>query len=356
MSEKIVLLSSEKTEPPKLPEDFYSSMTWHRRDTVISWLKYKCLMDNVIYSDDKYDSLCTKYLADDQKDQYIIRTRGHITASKTKKYMKSQEEYYFKYVLELPEFQPKDSKALRQWTAFDTLVSKWMEEFNNRYYTDKWYVKGELATLIASRDGGDPKKIEKDNNLEQLRDKRYKAGDKLRLTPAEARDVMGMYHEYMRQEQMDGWSEYIWHYYVETKFGTLTISWTLDRFSLQKLLIRDSKTSWRIERIERDINETFDYVTQMAFYFLLIYMQQKVECDVLLDIISSSAPYQSIIYKMSAEKLRRKLNSEIIPALKMLEQSHIHDIRQPSNRFVAMESSYYPIMQSSKISELIESN
>lgn len=340
----------------QLPENFYQTLQQKDKDIVIRRLQYKCLMDWETYLDSKYDVLCQKYLCDQNKDYYILRTRWHITSSKIKSFIKSEEEYHIRYVLELPELEPKEKKCLLLWNAFDTLVSKWVEEFNNKYYTDKWYVKAELATLIANRDGWDAKKIEKDNTLDQLRDKRYKAWDKIRLTPGEWKDVMWMYREYKRQQMLDPGTGYEWHYYCEATYKSLTLSWTLDRFNKEKCLIRDSKTAWRIERIERDIENTFDYIMQMATYHLLIYLQEWVECDVLLDIVWSSFPYQSIVYRMDKNKLRRKLNNEIIPALDRLDNCYETNQRKTSSRIVAMESPYYPIMEWSIITELIDSN
>jgi hypothetical protein len=48
---------------------------------------------------------------------------------------------------------------------------------------------------------------------------------------------------------------------------------------------------------------------------------------------------------MNKSKLRRKLEEEILPALDRLDSCHKTNQRKVSERMVAMESPYYPIME-----------
>ena len=145
---------------------------------------------------------------------------------------------------------------------------------------------------------------------------------------------------------------------MECKFGSLTISGTLDRYDPERKIIRDWKTSGQIERIERDIENTFDYAIQMAFYYMLVFVNEGIECDVYLDILSKSDPYSSLIYRLTGEKLKRKMVDEIKPALMQLASCHDQDIWPLADNRTqhVMDSPYYAIMRSSEITEIIDSN
>jgi len=348
---------------------------------------------NDIWSEITYGDLVDKYLWDENKDWYVIRTRDNITASKIKLFIRNPEEYRIRYELELPEFEPQDKQHFKMWNAFDVMVSSWLTAFTDRYYIDKWYVKWDLVKSITEKiekykdeimkfadvakkaieekiselktEASIAKWREKQDNitaidvlefltLDQLRDIYYEVWDRVRLTPAEARDVMGMYQEYCRQPLFDREWEYVWQQYMECKFWNLKISWTLDRFSAEKQLIRDTKTSWRIENFEWDVENTFDYITQMSFYYVLAYLTHWVECDVRLDIVSTKSPYASIVYKMSKAKLKKKMLESIKPAFIALINCKETWKRPVWDRMQAIKSPYYPIMETSIMHQPIE--
>jgi len=145
-------------------------------------------------------------------------------------------------------------------------------------------------------------------------------------------------------------------YHIEAKYKWLTISGTLDRYNKEKKLIRDWKTSWNIENIEWDIENTFDYVTSMSFYYVLWYLNDWFESDVLLDIVSKNWPYTSMIYRLTTEKLRKKMNNYIKPELEKLSQCLETNNREFKDRYEAMNSPYYPILSSANINDIVDSN
>lgn len=329
----------------------YTLLPQQDQEIVEKRLRRKSITTFVPYTN--YKDMCEMYLTDDKKDHYVIRTRWHQTASKVKCFMKSPEEYHIRYNLELPELTEKDNRHFVIWKAFDDLLSYWMEKFNENFYIDDWLVVDELKQKLIER-WENPVEV-KAMKLPELRAIYYRDWDRIRLTPAEWKDVIWMYYEAMRQPQFELNMEYEPQKYFECKYrDKLIISWTLDRH--RPGVIRDRKTSWNIDNFERDIENTFDYVTQMSFYYVLAYISTGEECDVYLDIMSKKAPYTSIVYKLSAEKLKRKMQNDLKPALDAMITCFEKNIRPASDRYVAMKSPYYPIMQGSMIIEPVESN
>ena len=193
--------------------------------------------------------------------------------------------------------------------------------------------------------------------LPELRELFYKPGDKVRLTPWEWTKIIGMYYEALRQKMFEVWVEwYENQVYMECNYRNLKITWTLDRYNIEKWLIRDWKTTWNVQNAEYDIENTYDYISQMSFYYVLAYMTTGKECDVFLDIVSSSDPYNSMIYRLTAQKLRKKMQDTLKPALDALNQCHETNVRPSADRYTAMESDYYPIMEWSLIDQIVDSN
>jgi hypothetical protein len=61
------------------------------------------------------------------------------------------------------------------------------------------------------------------------------------------------------------------------------------------------------------MTENYDYVMSMAFYFTLIKVSEKVECDVYLDVVNKQAPFQSVVYKVDKQVMLEKVKNKIIP-------------------------------------------
>lgn len=288
---------------------------------------------------------------------YLSQNKWFMTASKLKCFIKNPAEFKLRYIDEV-ELE-SDKRCFVLGNAFDALVSYWEIDFMGKYYIDDWLVVDELKQKLIEL-WWDPAEIKK-MKLPELRWMYYNDDEKIRLTPAEGRDIMGMYREAMRQPILDMWWEYDKQYLIESTYDWLPIRWTLDRCNIEKWIIRDRKTSWRIDNFAYDMENTFDYVLSMAFYFILAYAEHKVECDVFLDVLGKQSPYPSIVYKLDKIRLLEKVQDTIIPALDFYkeclqknERPAVHWVsRQPLSRFDIMKSEYYHLMDCSITDECI---
>lgn len=294
--------------------------------------------------------------------QYVERTRWIITASKLKCFLNNPVEFKLKYVDEV-EIEWEDKRCFVVGWAFDYLIAEWEEKFLEKYFIDEWLVKDELLQKAIEKNNKleDTEKIDekllKKRLLPQLRAYVYEWRDeaKIRLTPAEWRDIMGMYREVMRQPIADMWSKYETHHQIQAKYKSLTIWGELDRFSLEKKLIRDWKTTGRIDFFEYDMENTFDYVMSMAFYYTLVKINYDIDCEVILDVIHKNAPYQFIAYKLDKQTLYHKMMEKVKPWLDLLEKAYQENKReavypltwQKIPRAELMKSEYYSLMEES---------
>lgn len=283
---------------------------------------------------------------------YIVATEWILTSSKIKDFIRSPQLYYVKYEKKI-ELEEEDKRCFVVGSAFDTLVSYGKEAFLEKYYIDDWLVVDELKQKLIAQ-GNDPDMIMK-LKLSQLRAMYYNDAERIRLTPWEGKDIMGMYREVMRQPICDLGNEwYLLQHRVDAEYKWVKVGWTLDRYHPEKKLIRDWKTSGRIDRFAYDIENTFDYILSMSFYFLLVYLNDKTECDVILDVVGKSVPYPYIGYELNKKILLEKLNNTVKPALdfyieckKNNERPAINPItKHPVDRMTLMNDPYYPYLDS----------
>lgn len=285
---------------------------------------------------------------------YIQSNRWFVTASKLKTFLRNPEEYKLQYIDEIELENEEEKRHFVIWTAFDDLVSYGKDFFLDKYAITEKYLKGELVEKAVAKWEIDKKIISK-WNMSQLRQYLFPNRDesKIILTPAEGRDIMGMYEEVCRQPIADiGAETYQKQFKVECEYKWLKLRWTLDRVDLERWLIRDRKTSWRIDHFEYDMENTFDYVMSMAFYYILVKVKHEKECDVILDVIGKKAPYIFIGYKIEKKRLLEKAISKIIPWLEALIQAYETDTRLPVDpltwwpipRQDMMKSPYYNYM------------
>lgn len=294
-------------------------------------------------------------------NQYVVATRGIMTSSKLKDFIKSPELYKVKYEDEL-ELEEEDKRHFVVGSAFDYLVCYWSEAFLEKYYIDEWYVVDQLREELIKLWKIDPKEIGK-MKLPELRALYYWDEDnqKIRLTPAEWKQIMGMYREAMRQPACDMWGEYLIQHTISAEYNGIKVWWSLDRYSPDKALIRDRKTTGRIDRFAYDLENSFDYVLSMSFYFLLVFVNEKRECDVVLDVIGKSSPYPYVGYELDKKTLLKKLKDTILPALdfyveckKNNERPPIDPItKQPIDRRKLLDNPYYPYLESTKVDYFI---
>ena len=151
-------------------------------------------------------------------------TRGWWTASKIKAFLLGPKYCKLKYVDEIvPKHVEENEEEKRHFTTGTALHRLfWMpsEDRTNMYVIGDGFLKKDLATKIVTRavEAGESeeelKKLKKwanaqETKLEVLRQKWYgdehilKEKRKIYLTPAEGRDIMGMYASVLRQDNWD---------------------------------------------------------------------------------------------------------------------------------------------------------
>lgn len=293
--------------------------------------------------------------------EYLEKNRWFITASKLKYFLTYwPEAYYFKFVKEMI-LEDKEKDYYLVGTAFDDLVSYWESYFFDKYYIDEWLLKDDL--ILRCKELG----LNTSGKVEDLRQRLY--GDKIKLTQLQWDNVFGMYNEIKRQPLVEFWDpSYKAQVDIECEFEWMKLKWTLDRLSLDRKMIRDWKTSGQFQAFEYNLETTFDYILSMAFYYVLVKVNYKTDCDVILDVIGKNKPYPYMWYKLDKPRLLSSLENKIIPGLRALKecyekhewksvypiwyitQNKYWDIInytawEPIARTKLMECEYYPYMQ-----------
>lgn len=247
-------------------------------------------------------------------DKYIEENRGYITASKLKEFMKSPEQFFLKYIKEVPQLQEKEKKCFRIWTAIDDLISYWEIKFAEKYFADEWLLKWDLIDILSIDYSLDVLKKMKLDELKEL--KYWEINSKIKLTKQEYEDILGCVRELYRQPLFNkGW----WYECQKTyigKYKWLELKWTLDRDKKDEF--RDTKSNWNIARFEWDWKE-FWYDVSMAFYWVLKNRATWETPKAILDVVQSSFPYPSRIYELPQWDILDTVNTVIIPALDTLD-------------------------------------
>lgn len=83
----------------------------------------------------------------------------------------------------------------------------------------------------------------------------------------------------------------------------LSLKGTLDRFSLEKGLIRDFKTTNKLDSFAYDLSSKYGYDFQMAFYYTLVHAAHDVQCDMILDVVQTTYPYPSKVFGYPKSRL-----------------------------------------------------
>ena len=210
-------------------------------------------------------------------------------------------------------------------TSIDDYISYWPIEWHKKYYLKEW------------------------------RGKAYEDESRIALTAWEYEKVTGMLRELKRQPLVDLWGNYEKQVVVEGMYkGKLKLKWTLDRFSQEKQMIRDTKSTSNLKNFTFELSGKYGYEISMAFYYALVKMIRGVDCDVYLDVVQSSGVYQSEVFCYQKERMHTVLIDTIIPALdKLLEMTtqweetkdeSIWKI-QPANRYELFDLETYPILE-----------
>ena len=284
---------------------------------------------------------------------YIQQTKGFVTASKLKEFIKSPEAYFRKYILETP-LAEKESKAFLIGTAFDDYLSYGQDFFFDKYFIDSWMLVADMVRECGERGII----VESKESRESLVKKLFgDVSQKIRLTAWEGETVLGMIAEAKRQPLWDLEGGYVAQQEVTAVFqDNLKLKGRLDRFSLEKKLIRDFKTTSDVTKFQGELASKFGYEISMAFYYLLVKISYWVECDVILDVVQSSAPYASEVFGYKKDRLELIIGSTIIPVLETLKQ--MTDLweetgdetvwTQPVDRHNLFYLDSYPILETAK--------
>lgn len=289
---------------------------------------------------------------------YIEANRGFVTASKLKTFIKSPEAYFRQYVLEQP-LEEKDSKSLLIGSAFDYALSYGLEAFYQKYWIDAGLTVAEMIKELWERGV----LVESKENKESLQRKLYgDMSEKTRLTADDGEKVLKMLLEAKRQPLWDLESEYEVQKEVTAVYkGTLKLKGTFDRYSLEKKVIRDYKTTADLSRFETELAWRFGYEISMAFYYALAKIQLDTECDVVLDVVQNCWNHPSHVFGYPKERLDLILGSTIIPALDALH-TMMTDWEENKNESIWMMTvserkelfnlDAYPILETAKQQEI----
>lgn len=245
---------------------------------------------------------------------YIERNRGFVTASKLKTFMTSPEAYFRQYVLEQP-LEEKDSKSLTIGTAFDDLMCFGSDFFYQKYWIDSGMTVADMVKELWERGV----LVESKESKESLQKKMYwDISGKVRLTGLEWETVLRMAIEAHRQPLWETGAEYEVQKEVVATYKNLKLKGTFDRFSAEKKLIRDYKTTADLSRFEWELASKFMYEISMTFYYTLAKVALDLECDVILDVVQNCWKKPSHVFGYHRDRLDIILGWQIIPALDTL--------------------------------------
>ena len=247
--------------------------------------------------------------------EYLDKNRWFVTASKLKYFLTyGPEAYYYKFVKEIIiDEEEKDYYLVG--TAFDDLLSYGEDAWWDKYYVDEGLLKEDLIAKCKEN------WLDTKGSVAELRSRIY--WDKIRLTQLQGEQVLWMYREAKRQPLVDLWNPLYMHQKdIECEFEWMKLKGTLDRLSLEDKMIRDRKTSGQFQNFEYNIETTFDYILSMSFYYVLVKVNYKIDCDVILDVFGKSKPYPYMWYKLDKARLLSSLENKIIPWLKALKECY----------------------------------
>ncbi len=186
---------------------------------------------------------------------YWERTKGHVTSSKLKDFLKCEYLYYLKWEKGLAEDE-ESTDAFEFGNLLDAFVTLGEEEF--------W----KIYTIL-------PPKAHRTSEFEI----KNSDGEKLKQMIEEAK----------RQPLFMGTAEYKHQEEIRCEYKGLKLLGTLDRYSKEKAVIRDTK-SCRSHTGEFHYSDSFnnqafqfDYPFSMAFYSILAEIRDGVKCQVGLD-------------------------------------------------------------------------
>ena len=289
-------------------------------------------------------------------DKYIEENRGFITASKLKEFIKSPEQFFLKYIKEIPPLKSGAKKHFVLWTAIDDLISYWETKFFQKYYIDHWLRVDEMKERVLAM-WIDPKWMTKPSLESAL----YWDRDwKIKLTVWDWETVMWCVKELQRQPLFDAnWEyecqkTYIWQY------KSLKLKWTLDHDKPE--MIRDTKSTASLNSFFWDWRDKLWYDVSMSFYWVLKWKATGNKSRLIFDTVQKTFPYPSRIFEIPPEQILQVVDQTIIPALDALDaimiayektwNDDLWKVRQQDFKKLS-DCDMYPIMESA-IQENVE--
>lgn len=279
-------------------------------------------------------------------DNYIRENFWYITASKLKCFIQSPEQFFLKYIKELPELQEKEKRHFIIWTAIDDYISYWENEFNKKYFIDECLLKWELEERLNAI-GIDPKWLKVDDMKSVIY---WDITSKIRLTAWEWIMINWIIKEFNRQTLFDKlwWYEnqktYIWQY------KSLKLKWTLDRTKENE--IRDTKSTSDIKKFMWERRDLW-YDVSMAFYWVLKNKATGEKSRLIFDVAQKTFPYPSRVFEIPQGEILTIIENTIIPALDTLDSMMIawektkdESIWEVKTDFAKLSTcDFYPIMK-----------
>lgn len=258
---------------------------------------------------------------------YFEQNKDFITQTKLKDFIKNKEAYKLKWI-DWILIDDSSKKSLLIWQAFDTYTTDFVN-FSKKYFI-----------LPQGKD--------KRSELAKKADEEWR----IVLNNTEADQLLKMTWEVNRQPLFDMNGKYEFQKEIIVEYKWYKLKAKLDRFNLEKWVIRDFKTTnnsdfaWWIIGFDKNI-QTYDeywYLFQMAFYRLLCEIQYEKPFECYLDVVDWG--WKSMVYKFKRETLDNK-KQEIIYALDWLIAAYKNNDFCETDRIKSFDSDYYPHMKSS---------
>lgn len=259
------------------------------------------------------------------------------------------------------------------------------EKFLAKYHFKDWYQKADLADKILMRDDEDYSQLDDDqkkkvvasvtrkNSLDELRVQRHwedwrDEQDKIGITPWEKKMIVWMLTEAKRQPLADLGREYevqvemVAPFVGRNKQYNLQLRWKLDRLYIEnakweqiklrdeenqkrdydrvrklsdgekkwlKIWLRDWKTTSKIGQFKWNIDWELEYWRQVAFYMIttmlaldIIHVRNDLQFNVVLDAISTIAPYPFEAHRLTKTRLWKIAEDKIVPYLEEMWEYH----------------------------------
>lgn len=261
-------------------------------------------------------------MIDEKELTYIEKNRWYITPSKLKYFIQFWPEAYKKKYIDEISTGDEDKRYFLIWTAFDDLCSYGSKKFFEKYCIKEKLLKSDLIEKLTNE------WIEFDKKALVWDLEKLYYWNKIMLSASEWETILWMYKEAGRQPLVDMWWWYESQKEITCEYKSLKLKWTLDRFSADKKLIRDWKTTASVDYFEYNMDTKLWYVLSMAFYYLLAKTKYNISCDVILDVLGKKSPFVYYWYKLTKDQLFEQIRNKIIPWLDALIECIETDTRE----------------------------